>query len=143
MQKIYVREEWCLGCHLCEYHCANANLAGGSHSGDLKLDLAKNLKGFKINPRITVEDNGKVCFAVPCRHCDEPLCRKSCISGAISVVNGIVVVDQDKCVGCHTCILACPYGAIQPDKAHHVVQKCELCAKNSVGQPACVTHCPN
>ncbi|MDR2526006.1 MAG: 4Fe-4S binding protein [Oscillospiraceae bacterium] len=134
MRKIFVREEWCLGCHLCEYHCANANLGNG--------DMAKALKGRRINPRITVEDDGRICFAVSCRHCTEPDCKKSCISGAISVVDGVVQVDQDKCVGCYTCILACPYGTIQPNAEGHVVQKCELCLQNGC-EPACVSHCPN
>jgi carbon-monoxide dehydrogenase iron sulfur subunit len=143
MQKIYVCEEWCLGCHLCEYHCANANIVMGARAGSAEMNMAKNLKGKRINPRVTVEDDGQICFAVSCRHCKEPLCRKSCISGAISIENGVICVDQDKCVGCYTCILACPYGAIQPDESHHVVQKCELCIKNAGGIPACVAHCPN
>jgi carbon-monoxide dehydrogenase iron sulfur subunit len=51
-------------------------------------------------------------------------------------------VDQDKCVGCYTCILSCPYGAILPsDKG--IVQKCELCIDNAGGEPNCVKNCIN
>ena len=46
------------------------------------------------------------------------------------------------CVGCYTCILSCPYGAIMPAE-NGVVQKCELCIENSCGTPACVAGCPN
>ena len=133
MKRVYVNEKWCLGCHLCEYNCAFAN------SG--KNDMAK-LKGIKINPRIQVEEHEDVCFAVNCRHCEEPLCVKSCISGALSVHDGVIEVDQNKCVGCYTCIMACPYGAVVPSD-EGVIQKCELCIKNSCGEPACVKGCPN
>lgn len=134
MKRIYVNEEWCLGCHLCEYNCAFAN------SG--KKDMATALKGKPIYPRIHVEENGKICYAVSCRHCDDPICSKSCIAGAISVSDGVVKVDQNKCVGCLTCVLVCPVGALAPNE-NSVMQKCELCLSNSFGEPACVKGCPN
>lgn len=135
MKRIYVKEEWCLGCHLCEYQCAFAN------SG--LTDMARALKGVKINPRITVEGDNHISFAVNCRHCEEALCIKGCISGALSRnADGVVCVDKEKCVGCYTCILSCPYGAIMPSD-EGVVQKCELCINNSEGEPACAAHCPN
>lgn len=134
MKKVYVNEKWCLGCHLCEYHCAFAN------SG--KTDMVKALKNVVINPRIQVEENNGVCFAVQCRHCDEPLCVKGCITGALTVKDGVITIDQERCVGCYTCILSCPFGAVMPSDTG-VIQKCELCIKNSVGEPACVQGCPN
>lgn len=135
MKKIYVNEEWCLGCHLCEYYCAFAN------SG--KTDMATALKDVKINPRIRVEEGDGVCFAVNCRQCPEPLCVKSCISGALTINNGLIEIDRDKCVGCCTCVLVCPYGAVMPGDDGHAMQKCELCTKNSCGEPSCAAHCPN
>ncbi len=134
MKKIYVNEEWCLGCHLCEYYCAYAN-------SDI-ADMAKALKGVTINPRIRVEGDNNISFAVSCRHCQEPLCVKGCISGALSVDNGVIKVDQNKCVGCFTCVLSCPYGCIQPTE-NGVIQKCQLCTNNSHGEPVCVKGCPN
>lgn len=135
MKKIYVNEQWCLGCHLCEYYCAFAN------SG--QSDMATALKGRTINPRIRVEEGGDVCFAVNCRHCDDPICVKSCITGALSVNDGLVEINTDKCVGCFTCVLVCPFGAIMPNDDGHAIQKCELCTKNSAGAPSCAAHCPN
>lgn len=136
MKRIYVNEKWCLGCHLCEYYCAFAN------SG--KSDMVKALKNVRIHPRIHIEGgNSGVHFAVSCRHCTNPLCVKSCITGALSIKDGVIEINQDKCVGCFTCILSCPYGAIMPDAEGSVMQKCELCTKNASGQPACVKGCPN
>lgn len=133
MKNIKVNEKWCLGCHLCEYYCAYAN------SG--KDDMAK-LKALIINPRIRVEGDNKISFAVACRHCEEPLCVKSCITGALSKEDGVVHINSEKCVGCCTCVLVCPYGAIMPSE-NGVMQKCEHCQNNEFGEPMCVKHCPN
>jgi carbon-monoxide dehydrogenase iron sulfur subunit len=104
--------------------------------------MVKAVKDKKIYPRIRVEGDEKINYAVSCRHCTDPLCVKSCIAGAISLKDGAVFMDKEKCVGCLTCILVCPYGAVARDKTGTAL-KCELCLKNSLGQPACVTGCPN
>ena len=116
MKRVYVNEAWCLGCHLCEYNCAFAN------SGLSDMVLA--LKGKPIYPRIHVEENEQISYAVSCRHCKDPVC------------------DKNKCVACYTCVLVCPYGALAPSEAG-VMQKCELCLQNACGEPACVKGCPN
>ena len=134
MKRVYVNEQWCLGCHLCEYNCAFTN------SG--QTNIVKALKGKSIFPRIHVEGEDKITFAVSCRHCEDPMCVKSCISGALSKKDGTVCIDRNKCVGCLTCILVCPYGAMSQD-ANGAVQKCELCMGNTCGEPACVKGCPN
>ena len=134
MKRVYVNEKWCLGCHLCEYQCAFAN-SGNS-------DMVKALQGKDIYPRIRVEDDGKITYAVSCLHCTDPICVRSCIAGALSIREGAVRVDRDKCVGCLTCVLVCPYGAVSQN-GDGAVQKCELCLNNSVGAPACVQGCPN
>lgn len=104
--------------------------------------MVKALKDKTIYPRIRVEDTGKITYAVSCRHCDDPMCVKSCISGALSRVDGVMTIDHNKCVGCLTCILVCPYGAVSQGE-EGVVQKCELCLSNTCGSPACVEGCPN
>ena len=135
MRRIYVNEQWCLGCHLCEYNCAFAN------SG--KDSMVKALKDAHIHPRIRVEEHEGITFAVNCRQCTDPLCVKACIGGALSVgVDGLVVIDQERCVGCYSCIMACPYGALMPSEKG-VMQKCELCTNNKFGVPECVAGCPN
>ncbi|MDR1328971.1 MAG: 4Fe-4S ferredoxin, partial [Oscillospiraceae bacterium] len=56
MKRVYVNEQWCLGCHLCEYYCAFA--------GTNERDMARALKGITINPNIRIEEYGNVSFAV-------------------------------------------------------------------------------
>lgn len=133
MKRVYVNEQWCLGCHLCEYYCAFAN------SGE--KDMVKALKGKKIHPNIQVEGDENVNFAVNCRHCSEPLCVKGCLTGAMTKRDGVIFVDHEKCIGCYTCVALCPYGAVVPS-GDGAVQKCELCINNS-GEPACAQNCPN
>jgi carbon-monoxide dehydrogenase iron sulfur subunit len=134
MKRVYVQEKWCLGCHLCEYYCAFANSD--------QNDMVKALKGHKVRARIQIEEGDSVSFAVSCRQCEEPLCVKGCISGALSIQDGVVSIDEERCVGCYTCILSCPYGAIAAGE-FGAVQKCQLCLNNSIGEPACVIGCPN
>ena len=135
MKRIYVKEEWCLGCRLCEYNCAFAN------SG--MTDMVKALRGKTIYPRIQVETGADgVTYAVSCRHCSDPVCVKSCIAGALSKKDGVIEIDHEKCVGCFTCVLSCPYGCVAVGKDGHSAAKCELCTGNG-GTPACVKNCIN
>ena len=134
MKRVYVNEQWCLACHLCEYNCAFAN------SGLDDMVLA--LKGKPIFPRIHVEGDERISYAVSCWHSENPLCVKSCIAGALSKVDGIIRVDRERCVGCLTCVLVCPYGALAP-AGDGIMQKCELCLENACDEPACVAGCPN
>ena len=134
MRRVYVNEKWCLGCHLCEYYCAFAG------TGD--KDMARALKDKKIHSKIKIEEKDDVSFAVSCRHCKEPLCVKACITGGLTISDGVITIDKDRCVSCYTCILSCPYGAISPSD-DGAVQKCELCVMTHDGTPACVRGCPN
>jgi carbon-monoxide dehydrogenase iron sulfur subunit len=134
MKRVYVNEEWCLGCHLCEYYCAFAATNG--------RDMARALRDMKINPRIKIEEDEHISFAVSCRHCQEPLCVKGCITGALSIRDGVILIDREQCIGCYTCILSCPYGAVSPSE-DGAVQKCELCVRTAGGEPMCVGGCPN
>jgi len=86
-------------------------------------------------------------FFVPklCNHCDHPPCVQVCPVGAtFKTQDGVVLVDQDYCVGCRYCIQACPYGAryLHPEK--HAADKCTFCYQRiTKGMlPACVEVCP-
>jgi carbon-monoxide dehydrogenase iron sulfur subunit len=103
--------------------------------------MASALMNVAIRPNIRVEDDGKVCYAVSCRHCEEPLCVTNCITGALSREDGIIRIDKSRCVSCFTCVLSCPYGCVTPTE-QGAMQKCELCAVGG-GTPRCVQGCPN
>ncbi len=81
--------------------------------------------------------------AVQCRHCPEPPCAYACLTGAMQQdpLTGEVTLDPDRCIGCWTCILVCPYGAIRRDQQRNIAVKCDLCPHLEV--PACVANCPN
>jgi carbon-monoxide dehydrogenase iron sulfur subunit len=54
---------------------------------------------------------------------------------------GLVEHDSEKCIGCWTCIMICPYGAVTPDSSGKIITKCDFCPNLEV--PACVDNCPN
>lgn len=137
MRRVYVKEEVCIGCHLCEIYCQLQH----SQSEDL-------IKAFKREiprplPRLRVEERGTVAFSVRCQQCDEAPCLYACLTGALTRDNmtGVVNVDEERCAGCWTCILVCPFGAIGRDTKRRKMVKCDLCEGENV--PVCVSNCPN
>jgi carbon-monoxide dehydrogenase iron sulfur subunit len=65
----------------------------------------------------------------------------ACISGAISRNNeAVVVTDNDKCIGCWTCVMVCPYGVIGRHLGERKVDRCDRCPDRET--PACVSSCP-
>lgn len=137
MGKVYVKEEVCIGCHLCEVYCQLQH----AQSKDL-------IKAFKREsprplPRLRVEGKGPVSFSVQCQQCREAPCAYACITGALTYdrVRGLVEADEERCVGCWTCLLVCPFGAIRQDTVRGKILKCDLCQGEDI--PSCVRNCPN
>lgn len=137
MKKVYVNEKVCIGCHLCEIYCQLHH----AQSDDL-------IKVFKKEsprpvPRLRVEENGVVSLSVRCQHCDDAPCVRACLTGALSrdPETSVVTVDEDRCIGCGTCMLVCPVGVLQLDKKEKKMLKCDLCQGEEI--PACVANCPN
>jgi carbon-monoxide dehydrogenase iron sulfur subunit len=138
MKRIYVNEEYCIGCRLCEIHCLV------QHSQSKKIVKAFKEEIDNVLPRLTIEMEGPLSFAMPCRHCSEPRCIEACLTGAMhrDGQTGAVLCDEDKCLGCWMCIMVCPFGAIQRNTASRkAASKCDLCYGEKI--PACVAHCPN
>lgn len=137
MKRIYIKEEVCIGCRLCEVYCQRQH----SQSKDL-------IKAFKEEtprplPRLRVEVKAPVSFSVRCQHCDDSPCVSACITGALrrDPITGVVDVDIDRCIGCWTCLLVCPFGAIKQDTKQKKMVKCDLCPGAEI--PVCVANCPN
>ncbi len=137
MSSVYVKEDLCMGCHLCEIYCQLQH----SQSKDL-------IKAFKKEsprplPRLRVEERGPVAISVPCQQCLEAPCTQACITGALvrNPLSLLVEVDEERCIGCWTCLLACPLDAIKQDTGKKTIIKCDLCHGEEV--PACVANCPN
>ncbi len=137
MSAVYVNEDVCMGCGLCEVYCTLA------HS--VWQDLIKAFKRERPRPvaRVRVERRNGLFLPVGCRHCADSPCVSACLTGAMykDPCTGGVAVDADRCSGCWTCIMVCPYGAITRDVDRGIVAKCDLCPGQDV--PACVANCPN
>lgn len=138
MKRIFVKEEVCIGCRLCEIYC----IVEHSKSKDI-LKVFKKEKHRGVS-RIIVEEKGPISFGLQCRHCDEPYCLEACMSGAIyrDEKTGAILHEREKCVGCWMCIMVCPLGAIQRElNDRKVSSKCDLCIGRKT--PICVERCPN
>ena len=138
MKKIFIQEEYCLGCRLCEIYCQV------KHSKSKKIIKAFKKEMVDTLPRVLVEEIGYNSFAIQCRHCVDAPCAAACISGAMvkNKKTGVVICDEKKCVGCWSCIMVCPYGVIKRDlSAKKVASKCDLCEDEEI--PVCVRNCHN
>jgi len=86
-------------------------------------------------------------FFVPklCNQCAEPACVQVCPVGATyKAKDGVVLIDDKRCIGCRYCVQACPYGARYFDEERGVPDKCTWCYHRITKglQPACVDACP-
>ena len=137
MKKIYVNEQACIGCHLCEVYCQLRHSKSD--------DLIKAFKGESPRPlsRLYIEERWPVSFSIRCQHCDDAPCVYACLTGALhrEPDSGIVTADEEKCMGCWTCMLVCPFGVIAHDTGTDTIAKCDLCMGEDI--PACVSNCPN
>ncbi|MGD9546862.1 MAG: 4Fe-4S dicluster domain-containing protein [Candidatus Krumholzibacteriia bacterium] len=147
----------CIGCGACVRACSHENQVPKhffrtwveryeiSRSGEVAIDSPDGaLGGFE--PRATGEDIGKA-FFVPklCNHCSNTPCVQLCPVGAsFTSPDGVVLVDQERCIGCSYCVQACPYGSrfIHPET--HTASKCTLCYHRLTRgmTTACVQNCP-
>jgi len=147
----------CVGCHACAVSCKEWNAAGplASASGqDSKSGSARAVWLNRVHSYETNDDGeGRtVHFPKACLHCENAACVTVCPTGASYKrdQDGIVLVDEDKCIGCGLCAWACPYGARELDDVGGVMKKCTLCIDRIYNEtllpeerePACVAGCP-
>ena len=112
-------------CRLCAEACAK-------EKGEKAIGLSR----IKLVHAPQVKFDG----ASTCNQCSQPRCVQICPAGAIekSLVDGIVRIDEEKCVGCGLCTVACSYGGIYYNPETHHSFKCDRCD----GDPKCVAACP-
>ncbi|MEG2026000.1 MAG: 4Fe-4S dicluster domain-containing protein [Gordonibacter sp.] len=125
----------CTGCKCCQVACKDKN----------DLDI-----GYFYRKAIDYEggefpDVWAATISMACNHCDSPICLASCPQGAIFKEEkyGLVIQDQDSCIGCQTCVEVCPYGAPVYFPGENKSGKCDGCIdwlENGM-LPACAGAC--
>lgn len=152
----------CYGCNSCAMACkVENNIPDG-----VWWNRAQTVGGVSENTP-SGEYPGEVSmrfFTYACQHCDEPACAEVCPTGAtVKREDGIVTVDYEACIGCKSCITACPYEGVRtfidgepswfldfpvgdaqaPAHKANVVEKCTFCAHrvDRGERPACVDIC--
>lgn len=144
----------CIGCKACVVSCKTEN----------HVALGRFRNSVKYYDYGTYPAAKRGILPWLCNHCDDPLCIKDCpadevekpwgkkVAATYKRPDGIVVIDQDRCIGCGNCVRDCPYGVrfMDPftkaggDKSELAADKCDLCQhrleKGLV--PSCVNTCP-
>ncbi|MGP2517748.1 4Fe-4S dicluster domain-containing protein [Yersinia sp. 2545 StPb PI] len=129
----------CIGCRTCEIACVVAHSTNNN---------ASTITPEQFHPRLSVMKSFAVSTPILCHQCEDAPCENSCPNGAI--VTGIhgVQVMASRCIGCKTCMLVCPFGAmnmveqpIHDSMVRAQAHKCDLCHSREAG-PACIEVCP-
>ena len=138
MSKYYLLQDQkrCIGCLSCEVHCkSNKGLPLGPRLGQI----------IAVGPKMVGSLPRMAFVFMPCFHCEDPWCVSVCPTGAMRKrpADGIVYVEPVLCVGCKSCITACPWGAPQWNHETGKAVKCDFCMDRvDAGlKPACVTVC--
>lgn len=124
----------CSACGACAVACMDQN--------DLDVDGGE--QAFRV---VSVVEDGPRCeyLSIACQHCEDAPCILACPCGCLlkDETTGFTVFDNNACIGCHSCAMACPFGAPCFNKDGKM-QKCDGCAvRVHCGmEPACVAICP-
>ena len=147
----------CVGCHACVTACKGWNtqaygapLSDRDAYGEAEGTFLNRVHSYTMTPGQGPAQT--VHFPKSCLHCEDAPCVTVCPTGASykRAEDGIVLVNEDACMGCGLCAWACPYGAREVDEAAGIMKKCTLCVDridnvNLPEQdrvPACVRTCP-
>jgi Fe-S-cluster-containing dehydrogenase component len=130
-----IDQSTCIGCHACTVACKT------EHDVPLGVDRT----WVKYIEKGAWPDTKRFFSVMRCNHCEDAPCVSICPTSALYTRDdGIVDFNTDNCIGCKSCMQACPYDALYIDPQDHTAQKCNYCAHRvEVGlQPACVVVCP-
>lgn len=137
----------CIGCRTCEVACVLAHpIAEG---------MVEALTPETFTPRLKLVRHLNVTAPVQCRQCENAPCVNVCPTAALVYRAGTVQLIAERCIGCQTCVVACPFGAmdmisvpVQQIKGPMTVRKevslahkCDVCIDRPEG-PACISVCP-
>ncbi len=125
----------CIGCHACSTACKSEN----------QVPLGVYRTWVKYTEIGAYPDVRRRFQVTRCNHCANPPCVRICpVSAMYQRDDGIVEFDPSICIGCKSCMQACPYDSIYLDPETHTAAKCHFCAHRlDVGlEPACVVVCP-
>jgi anaerobic dimethyl sulfoxide reductase subunit B len=125
----------CIKCKACEVACKQWK---GIKAGSIKLRRVE-----EITTGVFPEVKRRF-YSISCRHCANPPCIDVCPTKAIvKRSDGIVIVEEDKCIGCNICLQACPFGVPQFDE-DGLMQKCDMCLDRIENNqtPICAATCP-
>lgn len=125
----------CVGCHACAVACKEAH---GTPPGITRSHVKREFEGEYPDATMHI-------VPMLCMHCENPPCVEACPTEGATYKreDGIVVVDKEKCIGCHYCFFACPFGV--PQYTDEGMDKCDCCIGNGVepgDTPHCVATCP-
>lgn len=125
----------CIGCHACTTACKSEH----------QVPVGVNRTWVKQVEKGTFPDTRRLFSVLRCNHCTDAPCVEICpVEALYTREDGIVDFDKDRCIGCKSCMQACPYDALYIDPENHTAAKCNYCAHRiDVGlEPACVNVCP-
>ncbi|MCR5583798.1 MAG: 4Fe-4S dicluster domain-containing protein [Eggerthellaceae bacterium] len=130
----YFNSARCVGCKTCVVACSKKN--------NLPLGVSyRRVTSYEVGeyPAATFYH-----WSATCNHCENPGCVRTCPTGAMyKSADGTVQHDDDVCIGCGSCVFACPYGVPQIVREEGIAKKCNACAdtRDVDGAPTCVASC--
>jgi len=130
-----IDQRTCIGCHACTVACKTEH----------EVPLGQFRTWVKYVDSGTYPDTTRSFGVMRCNHCTDAPCVKICPTQALfKRDDGIVDFDSERCIGCKSCMQACPYDAIYIDADTHTAAKCNMCAHriDQDLEPACVVVCP-
>lgn len=139
----YFDSRSCTGCKACQMACKDKN--------DLPLGVlwrrVYEVNGGEWLQRGAAWESSVFAYSISmaCNHCIAPICKEVCPAAAItSRADGVVLIDENRCIGCRYCEWACPYSAPQFNETSGKMTKCNFCFDylDQGLPPACVAACP-
>ncbi len=134
-----LRQNRCIDCERCKEACVKTN---DVPSYGYRTTI---LERYRITGPAETE---RIFLPVLCNHCNRPPCVRVCPTKATykDKKTGIVMMDNKKCIGCKTCMAACPYNARYFNEEKRAIDKCNFCYDTRLSKgmkdTACVAACP-